>query len=172
MTDASDPELSRTIETRQADGRRIVVDAAEDERLALARRFDLVRIDRLHATLDLSAMKDGVVDATGTLSAQIVQSCAISGEDLSVAVNEPLAFRFVPLRHSGAVDEEIELDADECDEIDYEGSRIDVGEAVAQSLGLAIDPYATGPEAEDARSHFSDADANPFAALKDFKPNG
>ncbi|QYU69205.1 hypothetical protein J4558_03410 [Leptolyngbya sp. 15MV] len=27
----------------------------------------------------------------------------------------------------------------------------DLGEAVAQSLGLAIDPYAVGPEAEAAR---------------------
>lgn len=28
---------------------------------------------------------------------------------------------------------------------------IDLGEAVAQSLGLAIDPYAIGPDADTAR---------------------
>ena len=41
--------------------------------------------------------------------------------------------------------------ADECDEIGYSGTIFDIGEAVAQSLALAIDPFATGPQAEAAR---------------------
>ncbi|MCX7864669.1 MAG: DUF177 domain-containing protein, partial [Novosphingobium sp.] len=63
---------------------------------------------------------------------------------------------------------EIVIDADACDEIDYAGLPIDIGEAVAQSLALAIDPYATGPAAEQARTALvSERDSNPFAGLKD-----
>jgi hypothetical protein len=49
-------------------------------------------------------------------------------------------------------DEEIELEADDCDEIEFAGEMFDLGEAVAQSLGLAIDPYAEGPDADAART--------------------
>ncbi|MEM8726635.1 MAG: DUF177 domain-containing protein, partial [Pseudomonadota bacterium] len=45
----------------------------------------------------------------------------------------------------------IELDAEDCDEIEYAGDMFDLGEAVAQTLGLAIDPYAEGPNADAAR---------------------
>ena len=46
---------------------------------------------------------------------------------------------------------EVELEADDCDEIEYSGDAFDLGEAVAQTLGLAIDPYAEGPGADEAR---------------------
>ena len=48
--------------------------------------------------------------------------------------------------------DEIELEADDCDEIEYTGDMFDLGEAVAQTLGLAIDPYAEGPNAEAVRA--------------------
>ena len=72
---------------------------------------------------------------------------------VNISVDVPLALRFVPAAPPRAVEneEEIELSADECDEIEYEGDSFDLGEALAQTLGLAIDPYATGPGAEAAR---------------------
>ena len=163
-------EFSRAVDIRQAQGRDMHLTASETERAALARRFDLVRVDNLEAKLFLT-VRDRVVEATGTLSADYVQSCAVSAEDLPVSVEEPLAFRFVPTRQNHAPDEELEIDAEDCDEIDYAGSTIDLGEAVAQSLGLAIDPYATGSEAEEARARLRDEDAGPFAALKGLKPD-
>ena len=65
-------------------------------------------------------------------------------------------------------DEELEIDAEACDEIEFEGTQFDLGEQIAQTLSLAIDPYATGPNAERARkeSGLSDEASNgPFAAL-------
>ena len=43
-----------------------------------------------------------------------------------------------------------------------------LGEAVAQSLALAIDPYLEGPGAEEVRKAglLSQGESNPFAALK------
>ena len=65
-------------------------------------------------------------------------------------------------------DEEVELLADELDEIPFTGDSFDLGEAVAQTLALAIDPYAEGPQAERARAEAGivtdDAPAGPLAA--------
>lgn len=161
-------EFPRPIDVRQADGLVQNLVASPQECAALARRFALVRLDRLEAQLVLS--RDGrAVAANGTLAADLVQSCAISGEDLAVAIREPLALRFVPASAPAAPsDEEVELSAEDCDEIEYEGSHFDLGEAVAQSLALAIDPYLAGPQADAVRQKAGLLDeeaSGPFAAL-------
>lgn len=163
------PELSRLLDVRQVEGKAAHIVANAQECAALAMRFDLVRIDTLSADLDLTRI-DRIVEARGTVTARFIQSCAVSAEDTAVAVDEPVYFRFVPEteRQPGA-DEEIEVDADELDEIPYSGHHIDLGEAVAQSLGLAIDPYLTGPNADAARKAAGISaleDNSPFAALK------
>ena len=163
-TVAPEPEFSRRFDVRQLDHRALTLIADEAERAALARRFDLVRIDRLEA--EFVVQRDGqALDATGTLSADIVQSCAVSAEDLAVEVREPIAIRFVPADAADAADEEVELDPDELDEIPFAGASVDLGEAAAQSLALAIDPFATGPEADAARRVLEERSASPFAAL-------
>lgn len=165
------PEFSRPLDVRQAEGKAMQIAADETERRALAVRFGLVSVDRLEA--DLTLTRDGrVVDAQGTLSADIVQSCAVSAEDVPVAVREKVTFRFVPEGSHASPSEEVELEADDCDEIEYAGSHFDVGEAVAQSLALAIDPFLTGPNAEEVRRKVGllDEDASgPFAALAKLK---
>jgi uncharacterized metal-binding protein YceD (DUF177 family) len=164
----SGPEFSRPFDVRQLDHKAVRLVAHDRERAALAKRFDLVRIDRLEAEVVLE--RDGqALNANGTLEADIVQSCAVSAEDLPVAVREPLAFRFVPAAAGHRPDEEVELDAGELDEIEFSGTSLDLGEAVAQSLALAIDPFATGPDAEEARRLLDDGSASPFAALAALK---
>lgn len=164
----SAPEFSRMLDVRQIEGKHTRLEPSAAERAALADRFGLVRIDSLVADLEL--VRDGrIVDARGRLVAAIVQPCAVSAEDLEVSIDEPLFFRFVPESDVQVLDEEIELDASACDEIGYAGSQFDLGEAVAQSLGLAIDPYLTGPQADAARKAAgigAPEDHGPFAALK------
>lgn len=159
-------ELSRWVAVRQCEGRQVEVIANEAERARLAERFDLVRVESLEARFLIG--RDGAaITATGRMRASIVQSCAVSGEDLPARIDEPLALRFVAEPTAG--DDEIELEADELDEITYEGDRFDLGEAVAQSLALAIDPFATGPEADRVRREVGldqPERENPFAALK------
>lgn len=147
----STPELSRLIRPRPLPGGAVRIEADEGERAALARRFGIVRIDRLVAIVALTE-DDTAITATGTLDADLVQLCAISGEDFPVALHEPLLLRFVPGQDTPAeFDLEIELDGDALDEIEYHGEMFDLGEAVAQTLALAIDPYAEGPNADAAR---------------------
>jgi uncharacterized metal-binding protein YceD (DUF177 family) len=168
----SAPEFSRPFDLRELGRGPVELAATPDECAALARRFALVSVKRLAATLTLEP--DGAaVNAHGRMKAAIVQSCAVSGEDLPVTIDEPLALRFVP--ETPVEVEEIELAGDELDEIPYSGQTIDLGEAVAQSLALAIDPYATGPEAERVRKEAGlqdEAASGPFAALAALKKGG
>lgn len=164
------PEFSRLFDVRQLEGKSLKLEPTAQERAALAQRFGLVRIDRMIAVLTL-ARSGLVVEANGTLEAAIVQSCAVSGEDLPVTIAEPLAFRFVPQAEHNP-DEELEIAVDDCDDIEFTGTMIDPGEAVAQSLALAIDPFAEGPGAEEARRRagiLSESASGPFAALAALK---
>ncbi|MDE2411772.1 MAG: DUF177 domain-containing protein [Sphingomonadales bacterium] len=160
-------EFSRMVDTRQIGGEPMVLQASEAERAALALRFALVSIDALVAELRLTGA-DGAVNAAGRLTARIVQSCAVSGEDLPVTIDEPLSLRFVPESALPAPGEDDELSAEDCDDIPFTGHSFDLGEAVAQSLALAIDPYAEGPGADEFRRKAGLLDeraSGPFAAL-------
>lgn len=143
-------EMPRLVKLRQIDGAPMRIEASADERAALADRFGLVAIDRLVADITLEREGEEVA-ASGRLVAELVQTCAISGEDFPVRIDEALAFRFIPEIARTVPDEEIDLEEAELDEIEYSGEGFDLGEAIAQSLGLAIDPYATVPDADAAR---------------------
>ena len=162
-------EFSRIADTRQIDELPVKLVASDAECGALAKRFELVGITRLEANLALT--KDGAaVLAEGTLTADVVQSCAISGEDLPVQIREKLSFRFGPAGQYSP-DDELELEASELDEIEFSGTAFDLGEAVAQSLVLAIDPFAEGPDAARVRREVlkNAGEAGPFAALTALK---
>ena len=158
-------ELSRVIDARQLPAEPVEIKATPEECAALAQRFDLVRVKHLSARITLT--RDGPsVRAAGQLNADVVQSCAISAEDLAVRIHEPIALHFVPAQAAQA--EEIELDAEMLDEIEMDGQQFDLGEALAQTLGLAIDPYLEGPGAAEARRTLAEQEpSGPFAALKD-----
>lgn len=148
----------------------IRVEASEDECRALAARFALPAVHALIAELTLTP--DGhAIDASGRLTARFDQLCAIAQEPFANTIDERLAIRFIPAATAAQAeeDEEIELASDEPDEIEYDGAAFDLGEAVAQSFGLAIDPYATGPDADAVRQAAGIEDdaapRGPFAAL-------
>ncbi|MGH6785547.1 MAG: YceD family protein [Novosphingobium sp.] len=162
-------EFTRLIDLRGIGDSPVRLSATAEERVALARRFELVAVERLEAVVEL-VPEAGGVDATGRLEAAIVQSCAVSGEDLPVVIAEPVKLRFVPASSAApSPDEEIELDAAALDEIEFTGTQFDLGEALAQTLALAIDPFAVGPAAEEARRRagiVGEGANSPFAALK------
>lgn len=153
----------------------VEINADRTERAALARRFGLPSIERLSARVTLSPHGKDTIEAHGHLNAAFQQRCAVSDAPFANALDEALAIRFVPVLAAAGEDEEIEFDSSEPDEIEYEGAAIDLGEAVAQSFGLALDPYATGPDADQARRDSGimdeDAPSGPFAALAALKGN-
>ena len=145
------PELTRMIRARPLPGGPVVIEATPEERAALATRFGLGAVEALRAEVSLD-QRPRAIRATGRLRAAIQQPCAISGEDFPVTIDEAVDLRFVEAgQRPQSEEDEIELEADDCDEIEYAGEMFDLGEAVAQTLGLAIDPYAEGPGADAAR---------------------
>ena len=167
----STPELSRLVKPRALPAEAMTVTADTAEREALAQRFAVTSVPSLAAHVEFSTDDDAVL-ANGKLVATIQQPCAITGEELTYDVEEALALRFVP---SGSVaeyapDEEIELDSEDLDEIEYDGDAFDLGEAIAQTLALAIDPYREGEGADEAREKagiVSDEDKAPSGPLAD-----
>jgi len=171
--DGFEPEFSRIVDIRHITDEAIVLKPDEAERRRLAGRFGLSAIETMQAEISLAHDGEAIV-AKGRLNADIVQACAISGEDFPVRINEPVALRFIPASATATYgpDEEVEITADACDEIEYDGLAFDLGEAVAQTLALAIDPFAEGPDADQARAKHKlagDPESGSFAALAALK---
>jgi uncharacterized metal-binding protein YceD (DUF177 family) len=146
------PELHRPVRVSRIPemGVEVVVEAGETERTALAARMRLPAIPALRARFALTLDDGGVVAATGRLEASVVQTCVVSLDDFDADLMEDFAVRFVP---EGT--ESDDPDPESVDEIPYGGDTIDLGEATAEQLALALDPYprrpdATLPEAEAA----------------------
>lgn len=163
------PELSRMIDLRHLP-EMLRIEADPAERGALAGRLGLEAIERFEA--DTVLTRDGAaVAVTGRIAADIVQLCAASGDPFPTRIAEDFALRFVPAADTQLPDE-LELSSEDCDEIAFEGTQFDLGEAVAQTLSLAIDPYATGPTADAARQEAGLDEpelSGPFAALAKLK---
>lgn len=150
-------------------GARAMTIAADDaERAALARRFGLIAIARLEA--DAEIVREGdVVKAEGRLRAAVTQSCVACAEPVPAMIDEAFSLRFVPPENFEADADEIELSEADCDVIPYDDGAIDLGEAVAETMALALPPFPRSPDADailKAAGVLSEEDAGPFAALK------
>ena len=162
------PEFSRPIrlDTIGETARVVAIEADGRERAALAQRFVLVRLERLDAAGKIH--RDGeTVLVEGRFRAEATQSCVATGEPVDTTIDAPLSLRFVP--EEGDLPDEIELQAQDCDTLTYAGGAIDLGEAVAETLALSLDPYPRGPRAEaalKAAGVVPEDEAGPFAALK------
>jgi uncharacterized metal-binding protein YceD (DUF177 family) len=88
------------------------------------------------------------VIAHGHVRAQVVQACVITDEPVPGTIDEPVALRFVIDDVAG--EGEIELDEDALDTMLYDGAAIDLGEAAAETMALALNPYPRGPGAAAA----------------------
>jgi Large ribosomal RNA subunit accumulation protein YceD len=144
-------EFSRLVLVdRLQDGELVeAITAGEEECAALAGRFGLVALDRLAAKLTLRRIGRGpAVRLEGRLVADVVQTCVLSLEPVASRIEERFAVVYAPEErgpeHAGPV-ETLVLDSEEDWREPIVGGRIDVGEAVAQQLALALDPYPRKP---------------------------
>lgn len=175
------PEFSRLVRLSDIGSmprpERLEANAAE--RAALVDRFGLASLDRLHADLTVRREAAGV-RVKGRVQAEAAQVCVVSGEPVPAPVDEPVDLLFATDSPAARPDEEIELAETDLDIVPLEGGTIDLGEAVAQSFGLALDPYPhaseevlaaarrrlmTEEEAE-AQAEAEKAARNPFRVLK------
>jgi uncharacterized metal-binding protein YceD (DUF177 family) len=170
-------EFSRSfrIDTLGQAPRLVSIEANEGERAALAARFGLEAIHSLAAEAALTR-SDEAVRATGRVTAAVVQSCVATGEPVEEEVAEDFAIEFRPHPAVGSPDEEIELSEGELDVVFYDAAAVDLGDAVAETVSLALNPFPRSAAAEDAlreagvkSEEEARAEASPFAGLAALK---
>lgn len=164
-----DSEFSRriAIDTIGAGAAAHQIAADAGEREALAERFDLQALQTLSADAEIHREGSDIF-ARGRVFADVMQRCVVTGEPVAGRIEADFDLRFVP--EDGYVgEEEIELSADECETMIYTDGAIDLGEAVAQTMALALDPFPRSTNAEAALREagvISEEEAGPFGALK------
>ena len=169
----SEAEFSRTVraDTIGIEARHLHVEADEAERQALTRRFGLVGLDRLDADVEVIRSSADII-ARGKVRAAVRQSCVATGAPVAAEIDESFVVHFRPLPESGGGEDEIELGEEEMDVIFTDSGQVDVGEAVAQTLALHLDPYPRAPGAEAALKEAGvkdEGEAGPFGALAALK---
>ena len=167
------PEFSRPvrIDTLGEGKCTMTIEADIPECAALAARFGLVSVASLAAEAVLRREGD-IIHAEGRIKAAAVQACVATAGPVPATIDEAFSLRFVPAGADSG--EEIELDAEAVDTIDYQGSAIDLGEAVAETLALSLDPFPRAPDADVALREAGVLSEDqvltgPFAALKALK---
>ncbi len=166
------PEFSRIVrvDTIGERPRTIEIAADESEREALATRFGLIAIGRLEGRAAIARVAGGI-SATGRIAAAVEQACVATGESVPATIDEPFALKFVTESADVPADE-VELSEGELDIIDFDGQAVDLGEALAQTLALALDPFPRSPGADavlKAAGVLSEEEAGPFGALAGLK---
>lgn len=124
--------------------------ASPDECAALARRFDLLGISALTAKATLVVRHHQLL-VEGRFQAKVTQACVASGEPVVAKLAQPFMLRFIDETALGGAPE-LELTLDDYDDMplstDSHGElTLDLGEAVAQSLLLALPRFPRGPNA-------------------------
>ena len=174
-------ELSRvvTVEPWPEGGIAFEVEADPAELAALTRRFDLLELTRLRGVGRLDRSPDGrEIWLQGRLGADgragvCGQPGARAGHRSRALRAALSAGRAIPDR--AAQDEDAWIDPDEEEVEPLAGGRIDLGEAMAEQLGLCLDPYPRAPGAKalaverlgpDVRLGPPEPAQSPFAALR------
>ncbi|WP_336081066.1 YceD family protein [Thalassospira sp. CH_XMU1448-2] len=186
MSDKFTPEFSRIVKTDEqvSAKEKLVIEANEKERAALAKRFELVSIDSLTAELTISTASNGEVTVRGPMNAKIVQNCVATLEPVPEVIEDTVEVLFSP----HVSEEDLPSNPDDLEDLSEEelmalldqpeplvDGKIDVGEVVAQFLAVAMNPYPRKEDAELPTSVKTEEEAaeekrpNPFAQLAGLK---
>jgi uncharacterized metal-binding protein YceD (DUF177 family) len=196
------PEFSFPIDitTLPAIGRSYPIKASPEECALVAARLGLQSIGAIHAVLEMTPASKGMIKVTGTVEADVVQTCVVSLAPVPAHVEDAISATFVtedraaadalkkerakarksPSKKAEEDEEEvIGLQGDDPPEIARDG-RIDLGEVAVVHLALALDPYPRAPGAAfDAQVWADEPEkdekptvVSPFAALAKLKKPG
>jgi uncharacterized metal-binding protein YceD (DUF177 family) len=165
----SAPEFSRPVSlTRVGTGPfRQEISATLGERAALARRLDLVSLDRLDAVVELVRHGEGMILLRAQFEAAFEQTCTVTLDSFSSVLAERFALVFGPPE---AEDAAVGMVGDEVAFEPLSGDTIDIGEAVAQEFSLALPAFPRSPDAAVEIGPPAADEAGPFAALSRLLP--
>ncbi len=164
-------------------------EANDTQRINLARRLNVISVERAKASVTIQNIGGGVFHALGHVEADVTQACVVSLAPVHTHAQDDFegwfgdkgtAVNFAKAK-SDREAKKGHIEAEILDEaVDPEpiiGGKMDVGELATQYLSLAIDPYphAEGVSVEYIAAPPATPDAgaeirkNPFDALKDWK---
>jgi uncharacterized metal-binding protein YceD (DUF177 family) len=144
------PEFSRPVAADRIgrDGYQVTIEAGPAERVALAARFGLVSLEALTARCRLRQVAGGMIELQAGFEAEVTQTCVVTLEPFPARVADDFTQRYAldphRLRRPVEEPEMFDPDADDPPEALEEGG-IDLGEAVAQHLAIALDPFPRAP---------------------------
>jgi len=170
-------EFSRPIPVAEIAPELRVADAATaQECAALTRRYNVPAVRSLSVDAAFEPWGPGGWRLTGLARAGLTQTCVVTLEPLDTEVEERIARHYAPPRRLA---EAAALLADD-DEPDPLEEAVDVGEAAAEAVALAIDPYPRTPgvafeglrRGPPGAEPLTDEAARPFAALAALRRRG
>lgn len=152
MTAIHTLDITLPVDDIQAEPRRYRLEASEAERAELVTRFKIVGLDALSAEVQVRAdAKADAIRITGHLDAVLTQRCVVTLEDVAETVSEPFELILVSPETADRFDEdELYLDPEAPDYDAFEGDTLPLGEIVAQTLSVLMNPYPKKDGAEVA----------------------
>lgn len=159
------PEFSRLVPLARLglEPFRTAIEATPEERERLAERFNLIALDRLAAVVALQRVNGELIRLDATFEAEFVQSCVVTLDPVPGRVAQTFSLIYALLEEQQT---EIDLDVDEPVVEPLTGDTIDIGEAVAQELSLALPDFPRLEDAVIGPLEAAEAEDSPFAALK------
>lgn len=176
MTQTFDLSLNVSRSEVNQDEKRFKVVATDAELSALVERFKIVSIESLSADVSLfSAREREAIIVSGNVSATLKQQCIVSLVAVDEVIDEAFELMLVSPEVANQFDEDevyLDTDAPDYDALE-EGEHIALGEIVAQTLSVMMNPYPRNAEAElEGISNSAvtvnaelEKKPNPFAAL-------
>ena len=171
------PEFSRVLSREELarGSMQQEIEANRAERAALAERFGLAALHSLSARLRVGpGPGKRLVAVEGHLSARLEQFCVVTLDPVPAEVEEGFLLLFNLLPERDRVEREVFVEPEGADAPEPVGPEgLDLGEAVAEQLGLALDAYPRAPgatlELPEGPAEDPAAPAGPFAALAALK---
>lgn len=127
----------------------------------MARRFDLLSLNRLAAAVELARRPGGLVLLRAALEAEFEQSCVATLDPVPGTISESFELLYGPPETESSV----AAGADDIAFEPLESDAIDIGEAVAQEFSLALPAFPRSPQAIVGTEEPPGENESPFAAL-------
>jgi len=145
------------------------ISAEPEECAALAARFGLPAIHGLGAELQISRWRGEGLKIKGRFTLDLEQTCVVSLDIFRSTLADMFETYFLPAKAADGADE---VTIEEGDAEPFENGIIDMGEVVAEAVGLVLDPYPKKPGVtfadiveDDEASGKEGARSSPFAGL-------
>lgn len=175
MTDKHSLDCSIKIADLEREPKHFKLVATEAQCKDLAERFDLVAIESLSG--DMSVWDEGAdsgVHVKGSISAKLTQRCIASLKPVEETLETDFELMLVDPAMADRMDDEgVYLDPDAPDYDALEGDIVPLGEVLAQTLSISMNPYPRAEGAELEAKKLSGVSVNepelekpnPFAVL-------